>query len=105
MAIPPAINEQRAKDASHRDAEVGLLVLAIPRLYGLLTDQQARVLRARVEMRGKSWTEVAAVLGLSRHAAMGCWHRAMERLPDTTSELEQVLGREGMNTRLWTVAF
>jgi DNA-directed RNA polymerase specialized sigma24 family protein len=99
MAIPPEINEKRAKDASDKDAELALLVMAVPRLYASLTDAQARVLVARARMRGKSWPEVAAALGLSRNAATARWHRAMDRLPDVSS-FDDLMK---MNTRLWGV--
>jgi hypothetical protein len=101
MSIPPEINEQRAKVASDKDAELGLLVLAVPRLYAALTDEQAQVLRARVEMRGKSWPEVAKALGLTRQAAMGRWRRAIERLPDPGS----FEGLRRMNTALWNQCY
>jgi DNA-directed RNA polymerase specialized sigma24 family protein len=101
MAIPPQINKERAEVASHRDADLGLLVLAVPRLYASLTDQQAEVLRARAAMPGRSWTEVADSLGMSRHAAMARWRRGMQRLPDMSSADDLM----AMNTNLWNVAF
>jgi hypothetical protein len=99
MAIPAEINERRVKDASDRDADLARRILAVPRLYASLTDEQAQVVRARVELRGKSWLDVAASLGLSRHAAMGRWRRGMERLPDVPGRDEL----QAMNTRLWDV--
>jgi DNA-directed RNA polymerase specialized sigma24 family protein len=101
MAIPPEINKQRAEVASRRDADLSLLVLAVPRLYASLTDQQAEVLRARAEMRGRSWTEVAASLGVSRCAAMARWRRGLQRLPDMSSADDLM----AMNTQLWGVVF
>jgi len=54
MAIPAEINERRVKDASDRDADLARRILAVPRLYASLTDEQAQALRtAMTESRAR----------------------------------------------------
>jgi DNA-directed RNA polymerase specialized sigma24 family protein len=103
MAFPERVTRQRAEAASAADAELALLIMAVPRLYASLTRRQARVVIQRADMRGASWAEVAAALGLSRTAARNRWRRVTRQLPGTIPELEQVRAR-AMDTRLWNQA-
>jgi DNA-directed RNA polymerase specialized sigma24 family protein len=103
MTVPQKLNDDRARAASAQDRELALLVLVMPRLLALLTDQQQRVLFMRAQMEGASWPEVAAALGMSRPQAWGLWKRAIAKLPATTPELDQAR-QNAMNPLLWQQA-
>lgn len=74
-----APNAARQKAAGERDAATARTIMDDPEVWTALSQRARLVVMNRCIHPGRTWTELAAALGMTRDTAWGIWRTALAR--------------------------